>query len=405
MKKKYELTKKTVIDQWGKNYPKVTTWLAKLQKKNQAAWFLWLYCKAVNKSPNELLALKDDPRSREAEFLLDNFVAAETPDIPNSIKVNIVVSVRSLYKHNYCELASSSGAITSIKQKPYRKHTKEELLKIYRTAQNPRDRALVTFTFSSAIAEESLTNIRWKHLENDWLKQDIPHISLPDILIKGHGVGKYRGVEQHTFLTPEAKKDLIDYKNWLERVKGIKLTPEDYIFMEIHSPFKQIAMSSISKIYVRLSERSSVPFSWHDARRYVETALEEVKIHPNWARKIRGRKVKGEEAPYSRPAVEQLRKAYMEAVPLLEFTVERAQVPKEVLERIATLEAEREQIRRQYKYRGAENVKESMKKKDCEDSEHCEEFKQIPENEILSYLQKGWTIIKELKSGEVIVRR
>jgi hypothetical protein len=189
MKKKYEFTKKTVIDQWGKKYPKVTTWLAKLQEKNQAAWFLWLYCKAVNKSPDEFLALKDDPRSREAEFLLDKFVAAETPDIPNSIKVNIVVSVRSFYKHNYCELASASGAITLIKQKPYRKHTKEELLKIYRAAQNPRDRALVTFTFSSAIAEESLTKIRWKHLENDWEKQDIQYISLPDVLIKGRARG------------------------------------------------------------------------------------------------------------------------------------------------------------------------------------------------------------------------
>ena len=54
----------------------------------------------------------------------------------------------------------------------------------------------------------------------------------------------------------------------------------------------------------------------------VETALEEVGIHPNWARKIRGRKVRGEESPYSQPEVEKLRAKYREAVPLLQFTVE-----------------------------------------------------------------------------------
>lgn len=59
------------------------------------------------------------------------------------------------------------------------------------------------------------------------------------------------------------------------------------------------------------------------------------------------------------------------------------------------------------KTRKAENVKKSMQKKDCEDSEHCEseEFKQVKENEIITYLQEGWTIIKELKSGDVIMRR
>ncbi len=417
---KYELTKKTVIPRWAKHHPKVMAWLAKLQKKNQAAWFLWLYCKIEHKTPDELLALKVDPRSREAEFLLDKFVADETPDIPNSIKVNIVIAVKSFYKHNYCELASASGAITLIKKKPYRKHTKEELLKIYRAAQNPRDRALVTFTFSTAIAAESLTKIQWKHLESNWERQDIPHIGLPDVLIKGHGVGKYKGVEQHTFLTTEAKRDLIDYKDWLERVKGLKITMEDRIFVELHPPYRTIAMSTLSKIPIRLSKRSGIPFSWHDARRYVETALEEIKIHPNWARKIRGRKVKGEEAPYSRPAIEQLRKAYREAVPLLEFTQptqlmelqKRQEIVETIMDKITSgeplTEEDRESIKR-YNIklmRRPKHLKPKTKTNGgCVDGEHCEDFRQIGETELLDYLKKGWQIVHNLQNGEVIVKR
>lgn len=417
-KRKYEITKREAIDLWGKNFPKVMTWLGKLQRKNDAAWHLWLYCKLMNKTPNELLAMKEDPRIKDAEYLLDQFVADETLGLTNSIKVAVVIAVKSFFKHNYCELARASGQITFIKKFPYRKHNKQELLKIHRAAQNPRDRALITFTWSTSITKETLTNIQWKHLEPNWEGKETPHIGLPDKLIKGHGIGKYKGVRQETFLTPEAKRDLIDYKDWLERVKGLKITIEDRIFVELHPPYKSMEYSTLSKISRVLSRRSGVEFSWHDARRYVETALEEIKIHPNWARKIRGRKVKGEEAPYSRPAIEQLRKAYREAVPLLEFTQptqlmelqKRQEIVEELMDKITSGEAltdeDREKVKR-YHIRLARIVKlKENKNNDCANGHNCAAtFKQISENELLSYLQQGYEIVHNLKNGEVIVKR
>lgn len=411
--RKYELSKKTVIEQWAKNYDKVMVWLAKLQKKNQAAWFLWLYCKKTGKTPDELLVLKSDPRNRDAEYLLDKFVADESLDIPNSIKVNVAISVKSFYEHNYCGLARKSGVIDLIKKKPYRRHSKEELLKIYRASQNPRDRTLITFTWSSAIAKESLTKVKWQHLEEDWEKQENPHIGLPSEIIKGHGRGKYKGVEQHTFLTTEAKRDLIDYKDWLQRIKGKEVLREDTIFVQTIKPFNPLNDSSLSRINALLSQRSGVPFSWHDARRYVETALEEVKIHPNWARKIRGRKVKGEEAPYSRPAIEQLRQAYKEAVPLLEFTqptsLMELQKRQEVVEELNAKimegqplnEEDRANIQRYHiKIFRKKKIETQTNGGDC-----GETFEQINESQLLQYLKAGWSIVKELQSGEVIVKR
>lgn len=423
-KRKYELSKKDVIERWAQNYPKVMSWLGKVQRKNHNAWFLWLYCKSVGKNPNELLALKEDPKNKAAEYLLDQFIADETSGLTNAVKVNASIAVKSFYKHNYIDLAKASGQITFIKQKPYRRHSKEELLKIYRSAQNPRDRALITFTWSSAIAKESLTKIQWLHLEPDWEKQEIPHIGLPDVLIKGHGRGKYKGVEQHTFLTPEAKRDLFEYRDWLERIKGVKIGPEDHIFVEVAKPFKPITLDILSNINTRLAEYSGVPFSWHDARRYVETALEEIKIHPNWARKIRGRKVKGEESPYSRPAIEQLRAAYKEAVPLLEFTqptqLIELQKRQEIVEQITSkmmsgeplTDQDRENIRRHrirltYRYRPKKRQRtETNGGQACQDGVHCNEhFEQIPEANLLDYLRNGWQIVHRLQSGEVIVRK
>jgi hypothetical protein len=428
-KRKYDLTIKETLE-WAKSYPKVKNWLTKLQREDLNARSLWLFCKSVGKDPDELLALKDDPKSREAEYLLDDFVADESLGLKNSVKVKCVITIKSFFKYNYRELARASGQISFIKQKPYRKHTKEELLKIYRATQNPRDRALITFTWSTGIARETLQKIQWKHLDQDWEGQEIPHIGLPPELIKGHGRGRYKGVEQHTFLTPEAKRDLIDYRDWLKK-KGVTITPDTCIFLQTEKPHEPLDYGTFSKIPHDLSDRSGIPFSFHDARRYVETALEETKINPNWARKIRGRKVKGEEAPYSRPAIQQLREAFREAIPLLMFTEASKGVTKEDVEKT---------VKKQFLLNIAKNMgltekelkgmlrgrritrikdeidfleeiieareKERKESEDCPNGKDCgEEYKQIPEANLLQHLREGWQIVHRLQTGEVIVKK
>ena len=426
MAKEEKITSANAIEKWANKYPKVMTWLSKIQRKKMSAWHLHRYCQTVGKTPDELLTLKENTK-KDAEYLLDNFIA--TSPFTNSVTYNITTAIKSFYKHNYCSLERASGMITQEKVKPYRKHKKEELLKIYRSTQNPRDRALITFVWATAIAKESLTKIKWSHLEENWEKQELPHIGLPDKLIKGHGRGKMKGTEQHTFLTPEAKRDLLDYKEGLERTKSVRLGLDDPIFIDLRygSKVKPMGYASLGRLAMVLSQRSGVPFSWHDARRYVETALEEIRINPNWARKIRGRKVRGEEAPYSRPAINQLREKYREAVPLLEFTQptqlmelqRRQEILEEIQSKILSDEPLTDQDRqnwRRYRIRlGYKPKKQQRRRKekvdsndeDCPDGEHCgEQFKQIKEGDLLTYLRNGWQIVKETNNGkEVIVRK
>ena len=56
-----------------------------------------------------------------------------------------------------------------------------------------------------------------------------------------------------------------------------------------------------------LEYRANANFTFHDGRRIVQTALENSGCPINWIKKIKGRKVIGEEAPYSKPLIEQLR--------------------------------------------------------------------------------------------------
>jgi hypothetical protein len=397
-----------VIELWAKNYPEVTRWLAKLQKKEQSAHSLYRFCEWCNRRPPELLEAKAkdasiNPPPNEVEKLLDDFIATDISGFTNIIKYHCTMAVKSFFKHNYRDLARASGAMDLEQVKPYNKLTKEGLRKLWSWAQNLRDKALMTFVCSTAIAKETLTNLKWSHLEENWEKIDLPCINIPSALLKGHGQGKYKNVRQTTFMTPEAKRDLINYKEWLEQKLGRKMTAEDNIWLETYAPYRPLSYSAFGLLIWQLSKNTGVPFSWHDARRWVNTALEQIGISSNWARKIRGRKVRGEEAPYSQPAIEQLREKFREAVPLLEFISERPQVPKEILDRIAKMEDEVKAEKRQY---GLLRKKSQIKApENCEDG-HCgEEFKQIGETLLLEHLKAGWKITHNLGNGEIIVQK
>jgi hypothetical protein len=261
---------------------------------------------------------------------------------------------------------------------------------------------------STAVAKETLSKLQWKDLEENWENVELPCLNVPPEKLKGHGIGRYKGVRQITFLTGEAKRALIDYKLWMEKKLGCKMKPEDHIWLDIRGSYKPLEYDSFSTIISRLSEDSGVSFTWHDARRWVNNAVEQIAISPNWARKIRGRKVKGEEAPYSQPAIDQLRAKFREAVPLLEFTSEASGAFEDRLKAVEDFKASLSPEQREAAQKGGlrfQKRKPMPEKSDCEDG-HCEEtFKQVPEADLLAHLKEGWQIIKELKSGEVIVSR
>jgi hypothetical protein len=175
----------------------------------------------------------------------------------------------------------------------------------------------------TALALETLSMLRWYHFEEDWQTQEVPHISVPSDLLKGHGKGKYRGVRQETFLTPEAKAIFIKYREWFSKTLKHQWTEDDYVFMSTKRNIGEPITRSVMAVRMkRLSERSGVAWSIHDGRRILQTALESVGTSSNWIKKFKGKKVSGEESPYSKPNIEQLRQKYREALPELEFLSE-----------------------------------------------------------------------------------
>jgi hypothetical protein len=404
------------IKAWASSYQEVTRWLAKIQDKSQASCNLYHFCKWTKKTPMELLELKEkdsqiSPPPNFVEKFLDDFCSDGNEEFSNSRKYNVSINVKSFFKWNYRDLAKASGIVSLEKVKPYNALSKEGLRKLWNRALNPRDRALVPFVTSTGIAKETLSNLTWGHLEENWEQKDLPCIEIETELLKGHGKGRYKGVRQITFLTPEAKRELINYKEWMEDKLERKLTQEEHIWLETYRPYKPLNYQMLGNLVTSLSDKAKVPFTLHDGRRWINTALEQIGISPNWARKIRGRKVRGEEAPYSQPAINQLKEKFREAVPLLEFTSERPQVPKEVQERLAQMEAEQKELKRKYGiFRKTRHIKSdeadrAPEGENCEDGEHCAAQQIIEEENLAGFLSENWKVAAVLPSGKVVIQR
>jgi hypothetical protein len=332
--RKYSLTDKYSRD-WAREHQSVLTYLGKINAdKARAATDIYLFCEWANKTPEDLLTMKTGYEDLRVERLLDKFAYSEL-DLPDTRKWQIIQKVRGFFRKNYKALASGAGRMEYPNGVVHNLPTKARRRKFYGAAYNPRDRAIVALCSCTGLALETLDKLKWSHFEEDWQNQEVPHISIPSEILKGKGKGKYRGTRQETFLTPEAKKIIIDYRSWYSENFGRQWTINDYVLLQTkRNVGKPLSRSMIAKAMLKMSKRSGVAWSSHDGRRILQTALESVGTPNNWIKKIKGRKVSGEDAPYSRPAIEQLRQKYHEALSELEFLSE----PTVQIERVEEME-------------------------------------------------------------------
>lgn len=330
---KMEIAKEEALN-WIDQFEETKQWLGRFRNettKARYAKYLMIYTAHTGLTPKQLIKLKQQQKNHEAEKLLDRFAA--DADMPLSTLRNISVAVKSFYKWNYEDLARACGRVSSPRKKPYRTPTQKELA-TFIIGANPRDKALILFMASTRIREETVTLLNWSHVWNELFEQprNPPHIAVMSRELKGKGRESYNGLEQHTFLTPDAKDALLAYKAWREERTGETIWKESPLFTSAYGKEpKRICTIHIRKCFHRASKRTGLKFSAHDVGRFTQTQLENARIQPNWIKKITGHKIRGEENPYSRPKIEKLREAYRTAIPFLTTEIKEV-TPEEIVE-------------------------------------------------------------------------
>lgn len=275
------------------------------------------YCEFHGKTPTELLDLKRTQTESISEKMLDRFVLEWNK--PESVKASAVSAVRSFYSANYLDLAKRAGSGVKYRRiKPYRNPTQAQLREMC-LGSHIRGVALINVASSGGFRAETLRILSWSHVSEieNWNGIDPIHVPVMGKELKGGGYGKYGGLEQHAFLTPHAIRVLLQYRAWRES-RGEKITPESPLFATIDwNPKRLKDTRHIRYIMEEACKGKPFRFSPHDLRRFTQTQLEQGRIPPNWIRKMLGKKVGAEEAPYSQPKIEQLREAYEGAIPFL----------------------------------------------------------------------------------------
>jgi len=401
-------------------HEEVKRWIRKAESqisKKKYTKAIMRYCACVEKTPKQLIQLKQNSKNHDAEDLLDEFVEfTQQNGITDNVIWNIVVAIKSFYKWNYADLSKGAGKITRTKVKPYRTPDKDSLRKFLEGAQI-RDKAIISFMASTGIALGSIPKLTWNHVQD--IENDVPHVALTSVEIKGKGKGKYEGIEQHTFLTPHAKESLLAYKEWRQRKEKRKLKPNDPLFTINEKPYTALNEISVRKVFDRRSEESGIKFSAHDMRRFTQTQLETARLQPNWIKKVLRHKISGEENPYSQPKIEALREAFKTALPYLDLSEKlklnelelrkrmkldqlKTEVDPDTFAQIERLVLQAKNIE-EYEdvlgkirtIRGIEPLRRAEQREDCQ--------KIITESQLEQWLTKGYHYIATLPSGKIVI--
>jgi integrase len=290
------------------------------------------YCAWTGKDPDALIServhdLKEDDirlRSRHEELLLKYFQTFKS----RSTGVGAMSHIKSFYRHNYVPLYCKiprAWRVTSDKVP-----TQGEIRRMM-SVSNLRDRAVIAFLAQSGVRVGTLCQLTYGDVSQDLEAGKAPvHIKVMPFQAKGKRAEGY-----DTFLASEAADALKAYLD--SRRRGTRHIPSELIKpdaplfrRQLNGDEESIPIShdSIEQLVTGAAIRANVieakkkPGDWsqvrpHCLRKFCQTSLERAGIPHNWVKRLLGHQLPASEDPYSKPTVEDLRKAYERALPHL----------------------------------------------------------------------------------------
>ncbi len=301
-----------------------------------------------------------------------------------------------------------------------RSPTREELQKLL-AFTDIRGRALVETAISSGLRVNTLLGLKWKDMN---FEQEYAMIKVePE-------QGRKSTRPFRTFITPEARKTLIAYKEFLQR-KGKKTENENFVFANELYVGDRLSTSSSQMFWTRLlktaglaekSEKYHV-LHFHTLRKFFKTACTNAGCRREFIESWMGHSGEGLDDVYLKATDKEHFEQYRLAIPHLSVTetpslIPREQLQKEVLnalpreffeplaqkhgltvDELVNRLQNRKRALDTEEPKGIENPTALIKKK--KETEDCQRI--VSETELTEYLAKGWHFVSTLPSGKILV--
>jgi len=351
-------------------FPEVQAWLRTKGEKTKKGYVraLMRYLETLKENgiiegnPTDLynLAKENGEYGTHHVEILEEFQTScedSFPEGQRSIIVNITIPIKSFYSFkgkNY-QFPKGRGDY-SVETKKRQKPKLDDIIPYIDTIPHLRNQMIVAVETSFPIRLESWTFLKWSHFKEVLEGKELPHVFLVSKEMKGKGKGeKYKGLEQHSFLTPFAKDYVLRWKREYEEIRQVKIDPNEPETLEL--PFlitlkgetkgKELSYSGLNQLFDRCkSER--FPFSIHTWRTFVNEALKCVNVLKEDRDIILGHKPEKVEEAYSDLNIQRLRKEFRKAVPYLDPTYkedERVQKVREAIKKTKGIEVSEEEAK------------------------------------------------------------
>jgi integrase len=447
---------------WAKQFPSTRALIERMQSKRnpRGQTTIKLYCHAVMVYVKYYLQAATPEKALEQtranlKETVDRFITycMEKRDLSNKSARTMFYGVKYWLQSNdvdVSELEKIDLPKSNITRNIDRTPTREELQRLC-TLADIRGKSIIEFAVASGLRLGTMLSLKWRDIVYDQATDSTRIDVIPQ-------EGRKTSMPFTTFLTPEARKTLNEYKLFLEhreqrrrayalkhseQRKPLEPTAQDaFIFSNDKYHDSKLTTSSVQMWWARLlraagleertgqNENNDKPIRYtfhvlhfHVLRKYFKTACTIAGCRREFIEFWMGHTGQGLDRSYFRAKLEEHIAQYRMAIPQLSITevsnvITREQLQREVLtalpaellkpladkhglnvDQLRTILAKvKPKKTAEEEIEGLHSVLRVFKKKQSED---CQKI--VNENELTEYLAKGWKVVSALPSGKIVV--
>jgi len=404
---------------------------------------LMLFCKHCKTDPDALVALPSQEVSRYSQDFTDSlrdrgfsvrYVNVCQAFLKTFFKENGFVGEKELKVERYHQP-------TRYRKKPEYVPTSEEIYRMGYAAGSAKNRAMIFTLYTSGVRNSTLRALRYGDVKDELIRgREVVKIPVyPEMKQTDEGACK-GNIPYYTFVSQEAAQAMREYLDERKQVPGT-MADEELLFCSTSNQVSRkdqkltpVSRNGLERMVKRAARLANVQ-QWRDVtpkslRKAFESALRNNRLDPKDQEFLMGHILPGIQDPYyDSSKTEELRTKYSavkffktEATDKLEMIkafaqtlgVDKIEVKIQKLREQHTGLNEIEALGRIMRQELGINPLETKmvkyrkndEKDDCSDG-NCRRYetKIVTENELLTYLDEGWDLVKELKSGKIVVKR